>query len=158
MRTLIVYFSKTGNTEILAKELASALGAEIEPVVETNPRKGFIGMLVGGKDAFLQKTTPINDMKNKITDYDLVVIGTPIWGWTMTSPIRSFMEKYKTDFKKVAFFSTKGGSGDKRAFSQMQEIGGLAPIATITVIDKQIKNGAFKILLGDFVKKLKNPD
>jgi flavodoxin len=154
MKTLVVYYSKTGNTQTVAKELAQNLSADLEVLTETKPKEGIVGMILAGKDAALQNSTPINDLKNKTDDYDLVVIGTPIWAWTMSNPIRSFFEKHKQGLKKVAFFATMGNSGDKRAFSHMEKLSGLTPAATISFQDAKVKNGEFKTGLAEFVKKL----
>lgn len=154
MKTLVVYYSKTGNTGIVAKELAQTLSAEIEQIVETQPKEGIVGMILAGKDAALQNSTPITELKNKVADYDLVVIGTPIWAWTMANPIRAFIEKNKKDLKKIAFFATMGNSGDKRAFSHMEKLSGLTPAATISFVDSKVKNGEFKTGLAEFSKKL----
>jgi len=154
MKTLVVYYSKTGNTRLVAKELAQNLSADLEELADAHPKEGIVGMIIAGKDAALQNSTAINDLKHQITDYDLVIIGTPIWAWTMANPIRGFFEKYKQNLKKVAFFSTMGNSGDKRAFSHMEKLSGLTPIATISFIDSKIKNGEFKTALTEFGKKL----
>ncbi len=154
MKTLVVYFSKTGNTATVAKELAQILSADLETLAETKPKEGIVGMILAGKDAALQNSTPINDLKNNITNYDLVVVGTPVWAWTMSNPIRAFFEKHKKDLKKVAFFATMANMGDKRAFSHMEKLSGLAPAATISFVDSKIKNGEFKTGLAEFGKKL----
>ncbi len=154
MKTLVVYYSKTGNTGTVAKELAQTMSAEIEEVIETKPKEGIVGMIIAGKDAALQNSTPINDLKHNVADYDLVVIGTPIWAWTMANPIRAFLEKNKPNLKKVAFFATMGNSGDKRAFSHMEKLSGLIPAAAISFIDGKVKNGEFKTALAEFGKKL----
>jgi flavodoxin len=154
MKTLVVYYSKTGNTGTVAKELAQNISAEVEELTETKPKEGVVGMILAGKDAALQNSTPINDVKHQVADYDLVIIGTPIWAWTMANPVRAFIEKHKKDIKKVAFFATMGNSGDKRAFSHMEKLSGLTPTATISFLDGKIKNGEFKTGLTEFGKKL----
>jgi flavodoxin len=154
MKALVVYYSKTGNTRLVAKELAQNLNADLEELTETQPKEGIIGMIVAGTGAALQNSTPINDLKHQVADYDLVIIGTPIWAWTMSNPIRGFFEKNKQNLKKVAFFATMGNSGDKRTFSHMEKLSGLVPVTTISLIDSKVKKGDFKTELADFGKKL----
>lgn len=155
MKTLIVYYSKTGNTKAVAKELAQNLNADLEELTEIQSKAGIVGMLIAGKDAMFEKSTAINDLKLKLSDYDLVIIGTPIWMWTMSNPIRGFIEKYKTDLKKVAFFATMGSSGDKRTFSQMEKLSGLTPVATVAVTEGKVKKGEFKGDLATFIETVK---
>jgi flavodoxin len=157
MKTLIVFYSRTGNTKAVAKELAQNLNADLEEITETKPREeGVIGKIILSKDAILQNEVSINDLKRQIADYDLVVIGTPIWAWNMANPIRSFLNKYKQDLslKKVAFFATMGSNGDGRAFIQMEKLIDLSPVATIAFTDGQIKDGNFKTNLVIFEKKI----
>lgn len=51
--------------------------------------------------------------------YDVVVLGTPVWGGTMSSPTRTYIETNKSKFNRVAFFCTQGGSDNPRLFSDM---------------------------------------
>jgi len=154
MKTLIVYYSKTGNTQIIAKELAQNLNADLEELIETNPKDGVVWMVMASKDAILRNGVAINDLKHQVADYDLVIVGTPVWAWSMASPVRGFIEKYKQNLKKVAFFATMGNTGDKQAFTHMEKLSGLAPVATVSFTDGKIKNGEFKEVLKVFVENI----
>lgn len=153
MPTLIVYYSRTGHTMTIARELADALQADLEEIRETKSRKGMAGYLSAGKDATLKKATPIEPTSIDHGTYDLVIIGTPVWAFTMASGIRTWLTEHGKDLKKVAFFATMGGRGDQRTFAHMQELCGQAPIATATFIDKNIAKGEYKDQLDEFVKK-----
>lgn len=155
MKTLVVFYSKTGNTKIIAEELAKNFSADLEELTETQPKEGFLGMIIAGKDAILQQGSAINDLKHQVANYDLVIIGTPVWAWTMANPVRSFIEKYKQNLKHVAFFATMGGSGDQRAFSHMEKLSGLTPTATASFIDTKIKKGDFKTALLNFIENIR---
>lgn len=155
MKTLIVYYSKTGNTQLIAETLAKDLNADLEELTEIQPKKGILGWLIAGKDATLQKSAPINELKLNPKNYDLVIIGTPIWAWNVSPPVRSFLQKYKQNLKQVAFFATMGGSGDKRAFSHMTKLLDLTPIATTSELDNKMKHGDFKSKLGNFTEIIK---
>jgi hypothetical protein len=50
MKALVVYYSRTGNTEKVALELANELNADIERIIDTKDRSGAIGYLVAGKE------------------------------------------------------------------------------------------------------------
>lgn len=159
MKVLIVYYSKTGNTKIIANELASLLKSDIEEIIETNPKTGLIGMFSEGKDAIFQKTDKdsIKDLQHKLTDYDVVIIGSPVWAWTLANAVRAFIEKYKQDFKQIAFFATFGGTGYNRALSHVEKLSGKSPIASISVTELKIKKKEFKPSLEEFSKKLSEP-
>ncbi len=141
-KILVVYFSRSGNTESVASLIASKLNADSEKLIEQGTDwEGVWGYLKAGKAAWQETATSIEKLKKNPKDYDLVVIGTPIWAWNMTPAIRSFLTVYKDDLKKVAFFATEGGSGHEKAFKNMETLTGKAPVATAAVLEKEVKKG-----------------
>lgn len=155
MKTLVVYYSRDGHSRKVAQAIADALKCDIEEIKETQSRTGIIGWIMAGGDACRKKIVPIAEFSKNPADYDLVVIGTPIWAWTMVPAIRSWLDKFGKNLKQVAFFATMGGSGDKKAFAQMEELCGKAPIATSAFIDRETNTDAHKIKLDNFVKDLR---
>lgn len=155
MKTLIVYYSRDGHTRMVAKELAEALGADIEEIYEVKSREGVLGYLSAGKDAMLKKQVEIKPFSVDPILYDLVIIGTPVWGFTMCCGVRSWLTRYGSTLKNVAFFATMGGSGDKRAFSGMAELCGQAPLAKASFIDKAIIKKDHREKLNAFIDALR---
>ncbi|MFX0060431.1 MAG: flavodoxin family protein, partial [Candidatus Heimdallarchaeota archaeon] len=45
--------------------------------------------------------------------YDLIFLGTPVWAWTFTPPIRSFLSKFDLSGKKIAIWTCSAGNGHK---------------------------------------------
>jgi menaquinone-dependent protoporphyrinogen IX oxidase len=90
-------------------------------------------------EASLRWNAKILPTKRDPSKYDLVVIGTPIWAFTLSSPVRSYLSQNRSRFKKVAFYCTLGGSGDERAFKEMETASGKKPIAVLPLkeISKQ---------------------
>ncbi len=142
-KILVVYFSRSGNTETVAKELTAKLKADSEKLVEQGTDwEGVWGYIKAGKAAWQETATSIEKLKKEPKDYDLVVIGTPVWAWNMTPAVRSFLTVYKDDLKKVAFFATEGGSGHEKAFKNMETLAGKAPVATAFVLQKECADPA----------------
>lgn len=141
--TLIVYYSRTGITKKLADFVANKIGVTTEEIKDTVSRTGAVGYLLAGKDATLRRLTKIETPKLNPADFDLVIIGTPVWAWTMSTPIRTYLEEYKSQFKEVAFFCTMGGNGDKKAFKEMEEIIGKKPTATLALKTKEVVDNNF---------------
>ena len=139
MKTLVVYYSRTGNTKKVAEAVTKALGADVEEIVDTKNRRGLLGYLGAGKDASLKKKTPIQPAKKSPAGYDLVVIGTPVWAFTMASPVRTWISEHAGEVKSAAFFCTMGGSGDKRTFKAMEELFAKTPKAVLALIEKDIR-------------------
>jgi flavodoxin len=154
MKTVIVYYSRSGNTKAVAQELAKLLGADIEEIVDETDRKGALGYIMAGRDATLGKDTNISEPKKDPSTYDLVVVGTPIWAFTLSTPVKAYLQMKKDAIKSVAFFATQGGSGAQRAFKAMGEITGKTPITTLTINEPEIKGIGGNKKVADFVSEL----
>jgi flavodoxin len=109
LKSLIVYYTRTGNARFVAETISSQLGADIEEVIDLKKRSGILGWLSGGKDAKQGKETEIAPTKKKPADYDLIVIGTPIWAGKPTPAINTYLKKNDLSGKKVAVFFSQGG-------------------------------------------------
>lgn len=157
-KILIVYFSRSGNTEAVAKELAAKLKADTEKLTEQGTDwGGFWGYLKAGKAAWKEETTSIEKLKKEPKDYDIVVVGTPIWAWNMTPAVRSFLTVYKDDLKKVAFFATEGGSGHEKAFKNMETLAGKKPLAIAFWNETDLRKDALRQKkLSEFISALRS--
>lgn len=114
MKTLVLYYSFEGNTEFVANELAKILNADIqkvEPVKELKSH-GFSKYIWGGRQATMRKKPPIKAIEKDPKDYDLVLIGSPVWAFTYAPPIRTLLNEYSFEGKKVGYFIChEGGPG-----------------------------------------------
>lgn len=138
IRALVVYYSRTGYTRRIAEEIARALACDICPIQEEKARHGLLGYLRCAYEAVRHRQPPIAALAREPSQYDLVVVGTPVWGWSLSSPVRAFAERYRDRIAHVAFFCTMGGSGAERAFGELQQIMGRAPITTLGLTDREI--------------------
>jgi len=133
VKTLVAYYSRTGHTHQLAREIAACCGADVEKITDGIDRSGPWGYLRSGWQALFGATPPIRRAARDPRDYDLVIIGTPVWNWSPAAPVRSYVVQHAGQFKRVAFFCTEGGSGADRVFAELQGICGQLPLATIAV-------------------------
>jgi flavodoxin len=107
MKSLVVYYTRTGKTKVVAEAIAAQLGADLEEIVDLKKREGKIGWIMCGKDASRKSLTEIAPTKKVPADYDLVVVGTPIWAWSPAPAIRTyFSQNNNLSGKKVALFYT----------------------------------------------------
>jgi flavodoxin len=104
MKTLVLYYTRTGNTKFVAETIAAELGADIEVVTDLKKRQGTLGWLSAGRDAMGAKETEIAQTKRTPTDYDLIIIGQPVWAGNPTPAIRTYLNKNDLSGKKVALF------------------------------------------------------
>lgn len=108
MKTLVVYYSRTGNTKFVAEEVTAELGADMEEIIDLKNREGKLGWLSSSRDATGNRQTKIEETKKDPKDYDLIVIGTPVWAWSPSSAIRSYVATHDLSGKNVALFFTVG--------------------------------------------------
>ena len=86
--------------------------------------------------------------------YDLVVIGTPVWAWSLSSPVRAYLLANKSRLPAVAFFCTLGGAGSDRAFDQMQQVTGKRPVGCLSVTAGEVATAAYEVRVATFAQSL----
>ena len=143
MKILVAYYSRTGVTKKVAEIIAQRLNAEIEEIRDTVNRSGIKGYLLSGRDATKRILTKLEPSKHNPTDFDLVIIGTPIWSWNLSAPARTYATDHKGSFGKIAFFCTMGGSGDKRACAEMENIVGKKAVSMMGIPTKDAAKNNF---------------
>ncbi len=124
MKSLVAYYSRTGNTRRVAGVIARLLDAEEEEIKDVKSRKGFSGVISAAFDAFLSKPTQTVPLTRNTADFDLIVIGTPVWTGKMAPAVRTFLEGLELRGKRVALFCTTGGSGSDSAIRGMMKLVG----------------------------------
>ena len=93
----------------------------------------MLGYLRSGRQAFFRRTVPIGPSVRRPAEYNLVVIGTPIWNASLSAPVRSYIRRHKVDLPAVAFFLTCGGMAVERVFGEMVKETGRTPVARLAV-------------------------
>jgi len=114
-KVLVVYYSLTGNTKFIAEHISKELNADIEevkPIKDLDPDSGT-KYLWGGMKATMKSKPKLEDLKYNPLEYDFIILGTPVWAWTLSPPIRSYCSKFDLDDKKVALFTSSAGDGKK---------------------------------------------
>lgn len=156
MKILISYYSRSGNTKKIAEKLAESLpaGTDIERIDDNKKRWGPIGFIISGFEAQGKKMPKIKDAKFDPSNYDLVIIGTPIWAGLVSSPVRTYLDKYKGSFKKVAYYCTYGSTGEEKAFNSMEEVSGKKPVATMAITAKEMGEGSYMSRINKFVEEI----
>lgn len=146
-KVLVVYYSRSGRTRKVAKAFADKYNAVSEEIVEKVNRKGILGWIKSGRDSVKGKATEIGICKNNPSDYDLVIIGSPVWASRVTPAVRSYIELYKSNFKNVAFFCTEGGNGAEKVMENMADLCGLKPQFKYEFTNKDLKNKTYVNLI-----------
>ena len=151
-KTLIVFHSRTGHTKRVAQALARRLDADLDEIRIVQPLAGIAGYAMCAIEAGAGLAPALRPMHRNPAAYELVVIGTPVWFWSLASPVRSWLERNPPKHR-VAFFCTMGGSGAGRVFATMAELAGRAPVATLALLEKELDR-PFEDKLDAFAKRL----
>jgi flavodoxin len=139
LRTLVVYYSRSGNSRAVAEEIADSLdGADIEEIRDTADRSGFRGYWRSFLDAVARRGTELAAPGRDVSAYDLVIVGGPVWVGTPSSPVRSWLYAHARELHSVAFFLTHGGSARDRVLSALETMSGRAPVAVLSVREREI--------------------
>ncbi len=121
MKSLVVYYSLTGKTKLVAQVIAEALKATLVEIKETKPRKsGPLVYLIGGFAAITNQGSKLNPIDVDLEQYETIFIGSPIWASRPAPAVNSFI--YQTDFegRRIVPFFTMGGNNSERALANMK--------------------------------------
>jgi len=140
MKSLVVYYSRSGNSKFVAQKVAERLGADVEEVIDKKNRRGWIGFLTGGRDATLGKETQIEETRFLPNNYDLIVVGTPIWNGRPSPAIRTYLRKNDLSKKKIALFCTLGFTNEDKAAENTKALLPNSNIVGTLAIKKALKN------------------
>ena len=152
---LVVYYSRTGATRKAAEYITKKLGADMEEIIDMKKRSGIFCFLIGGRDALKRKETKINEIKKDPSKYDLVIVGSPLWAGNMAPAIRTYLNKYKTDIKSVAFFATLGGSNPGKIFEEAKSLLDKEFISLMWICTKELKDDSvFNAKIASFTENI----
>ncbi|MET0388349.1 MAG: flavodoxin [Polyangiales bacterium] len=118
-KILVVCYSRTGSTARVGRAIASALGADFELIQEVENRHGIVGFVLSALESLAKGLPSIRTQKDP-RDYDLVVIGTPVWAASMSAPVRSYLFTHRTQLPQLAFFTLMGGVGADDALRELK--------------------------------------
>jgi NAD(P)H-dependent FMN reductase len=156
-RVLVVCFSRTGRTRSLAEQLARELDATLEVLLDRTSRAGRVGYLRCSRDALLRRAPDIAPLSRDLAQYDLVLIGTPVWNASPCAPVRTFLRRERARLPAVAFFLSHGGFGARRVFAAMTALAGRAPLATLAIRARHFERGEVEARARGFAAVLRGP-
>lgn len=112
MKSIFIYYSYTGNGEEVASKLKDQ-NVDIRKVIRKKklPKSFFFGVLTGGFLASFKVKDKLVDFNEDISEFEHIIIGSPIWNARFSSPINTVLSKLDLSNKKVTFI-LYSGSGD----------------------------------------------
>lgn len=125
-KSLVVYFSCTGNTKAVAEKISQLTGADLYEIVPAEP---YTAEDLNYNNDSCRANREMNDASARpeigsnaveISAYDTVYIGYPIWWGTMPRITNTFLDTYDLSGKTVMPFCTSGGSGASESVSDIR--------------------------------------
>ena len=129
-KILVVYYTHSGNTRHVAKQIAAQTGAElleIKPVI-AYPQE-YNTVVAQAKKEIGQKYHPPIENTVDLSAYDTVFVGSPNWWSTIAPPVATFLVENDLTGKTVLPFITHGGGGLNHT---VKDIRALCHGATVT--------------------------
>ena len=119
---LVVYFSRSGNTESVAMRIAERVDADVFEIetVQEYP-EDYDELLDYARNEQRSNARPeLSAHINDIERYDVIFLGYPNWWGDMPMPLYSFLDEYDLSDKTIMPFVTSGGSGFSRTIRSIE--------------------------------------
>ncbi len=143
-KTLVVFYSSGGITRRVGEAIARSLECPLEEIVPQ-----------GGRCRATQKEVQIQPPKQDPSRFNLIVIGTGVWGNAPTPPVRAYLQHFEGRLPKLAFFCTFGFIGGKKTMAKLEKLAAKAPVATLAVWRNAIRRRSFPVRVKEFTDKLR---
>ena len=122
MKKLFIYYSYTGNGELVASKMQE-MGYEVRKVetVKKLPKTFFFAMMSGGFQACMKMKAKLKEFDYDISQFDEIVIGSPIWNGRIAPAINTVLANINFDNKKLSFIFYAGSGEGKKALKRVNK-------------------------------------
>lgn len=143
MKTAVVYYSLSGNTEYAVNIMQKELDADVIRLVPKKeyPRKGLRKFFHGGKDASFERAPELLPYDFNAAKYDSVVLATPVWASNITPPMRTFVNENREALtgKKLCLLMCFLGGGADKASAKLKELLGVKKFSAELILIDPLK-------------------
>lgn len=110
-KTLVIYYSKTGHTQAVARQVAQYTGGDLYEIQTQKPFSKVPWLALSLRRQLKNGQYPaLKEPLPDVSAYDTVFVGAPVWWYTAATPLLSFLQQMDFKGKPVAFFSTQGSN------------------------------------------------
>jgi flavodoxin len=122
MPKLLIYYSLSGNGDVVADKLKEA-GYEIRKVEPQRdpPKRFFAQILRGGFNAGRKYCEPLKDYDPDVSAYEEIAIGSPVWNGRLSCPVNTVLRDTDLSGKRVTFVLYSGSGAAPKAEKQIRE-------------------------------------
>ncbi|MCL2109841.1 MAG: hypothetical protein FWH20_10920 [Oscillospiraceae bacterium] len=132
MRTLVVYYSKTGTTKRVAEAVVAAKGCD------------FVELQFDEKTQTMSAIDPVHNP----AEYERVILLAPVWAFALATPMKMYIAEHKSAIaamKNYDLIVTCGGWGLRGCVRNCRRAIGKPPETALIFKAKQVKRGEFDI-------------
>jgi flavodoxin len=121
---LVAYFSHSGNTREIAKQIHKSVDGHIFEIQSVEPYPHDYDAVVeqARKELDSGYKPALKTKIGNIKSYDLVFMGYPVWWGTFPAPVKTFLSEYDFSGKTIAPFCTHEGSGLGRSAADISKL------------------------------------
>lgn len=168
MKSLVLYYSKSGTTAKVARAVATGLEADVAEIKCPRYSSGWLGYLLAGYDSLKGRLPAIEVPGVSYADYDLIVLGAPIWTSYPATPLRALLSKQNelTELLRdplsdplsgrVALFLTYGGhSPPEKATDLIEDFLPIKLAASLAIRQDALNEDVATASIDAFIVKLR---
>jgi hypothetical protein len=122
VKDLVVFYSRTGKTEMAARAIAEKLGADIRRLVEKRGRRGPLGFLRSGYEASKGVESELVSPDYSLKVYERVVLCQPFWASAVVPAMNTFLARIDPQGKRFALVIVKGGAPAAVVLAKMTQL------------------------------------
>ena len=126
MKTLVVYYSKTGTTKTVAEKLVAQIGCDFDELTYDGDTKSVSFTL-------------------NPSDYERVILLAPVWAFSLAEPMKQYIIKHKGGIKRYDLIVTCGGLGLCGCVKNCLAAIGKPPEHALKIRAKDVKQGKYDI-------------
>ena len=118
----VIFYSRTGNTKTVAEVIAESLDFHLHEITDLKDRSGFFGFIGGMIDVRKSPITTISTETFNLDKYEVLFIGSPIWGMKFAPAITTFIQEADLTGKKIILFATTSSRMKQTAFDEYSKL------------------------------------
>lgn len=135
MKKAVIYYSLEGNTQLVANLIAKKLDADVISLIPEKQyyKTGFKKFFWGGKSVIFNEKPKLKNESILLEDYDVIILGTPVWAGSYAPPINTFLSENSLSDKRVYLIACHAGDDagkilnrTKKYFPQINILGMLS--------------------------------
>jgi hypothetical protein len=138
---------------MVVKKIHKCIGGDLELISEQVSRKGFIGWLKSGSGNSKREVAKIDKTQYDPADYDLVILASPIWAGTVSSPMRGYIKENGEKLERTALFLSNDSGEVDNAFLEIHELLVKPPIIEGSLQRSKIKT-EFESTVNTFIESI----